>query len=448
MREELPRPSGPPVVRGPGGPLLATMSGVVHPPASSRELVPVAEGRLLALPEGEIGAMQGVSYEHEANPGMSRMEHLLMTMVAQNQSLHREIHDLKARVEQTEAERASERLRREMSGPRAPSVQSIPVPKVGMGAPDGHTAGGMVREMLREATMGPTTSGIPSMASAFGQEATMRPTISGTPPMASSLGGVTRGLSREAQAGPPPVRAAWTAAGVGPGHFGALIGVQALQGIEQIAQQSQHGLALATQVIFQLRRTIHEKEGLNQVPPAHPEPNSPPVIRAICEQIAGAVVASLATETILHHQITEGMRSFDLPPLPGLVEGELGPLAAGDWLALITPMMKDLSATSAQWWDSVMEESTRAYELWLQSEPLARLHLRPVLPAGSDRQPWARLEQRAQTVLLRALPESMRSEAISSRSTATVDILFPDIEEVSARGTGREDTCPEAAGGG
>ena len=91
-----------------------------------------------------------------------------------------------------------------------------------------------------------------------------------------------------------------------------LIGARALQGIEQIAQQSQHGLALATQIIFQLRRTIHEKGGLNQVPPAHPEPNSPPVIRAICEQIAGAVVASLATETILHHQIT-----FQPLPAPG-----------------------------------------------------------------------------------------------------------------------------------
>ena len=76
--------------------------------------------------------------------------------------------------------------------------------------------------------------------------------------------------------------------------------------------RSQHGPALATQIIFQLRRTIHEKGGLNQVPPAHPEPNSPPVIRAICEQIAGAVVASLATETILHHQIT-----FQPLPAPG-----------------------------------------------------------------------------------------------------------------------------------
>ena len=78
-----------------------------------------------------------------------------------------------------------------------------------------------------------------------------------------------------------------------------LIGARALQGIEQIAQQSQHGLALATQIIFQLRRTIHEKGGLNQVPPAHPEPNSPPVIRAICEQIAGAVVELYCTTKLL-----------------------------------------------------------------------------------------------------------------------------------------------------
>lgn len=33
-----------------------------------------------------------------------------------------------------------------------------------------------------------------------------------------------------------------------------LIGTKALQGIEQIAEQSQHGLALATLVIFHLRK--------------------------------------------------------------------------------------------------------------------------------------------------------------------------------------------------
>ena len=91
-----------------------------------------------------------------------------------------------------------------------------------------------------------------------------------------------------------------------------LIGTKALQGIQQIAQQSQHGLALATHLIFHIRKTIHEKGGLADTPTTHPPANNPPLIRATCEQIAGAVVASLATETILHHNIT-----FQPLPEPG-----------------------------------------------------------------------------------------------------------------------------------
>ena len=91
-----------------------------------------------------------------------------------------------------------------------------------------------------------------------------------------------------------------------------LIGTKALQGIQQIAQQNQHGLALATHLIFHIRKTIHEKGGLADTPTTHPPANSPPLIRTTCEQIAGAVVASLATETILHHNIT-----FQPLPEPG-----------------------------------------------------------------------------------------------------------------------------------
>ena len=91
-----------------------------------------------------------------------------------------------------------------------------------------------------------------------------------------------------------------------------LIGTKALKGIQQIAKENQHGLALATHLIFHIRKTIHEKSGLADTPTAHPPANSPPLIRTLCEQIAGAVVASLATETILHHNIT-----FQPLPEPG-----------------------------------------------------------------------------------------------------------------------------------
>ena len=74
-------------------------------------------------------------------------------------------------------------------------------------------------------------------------------------------------------------------------------------GIHRIAGLNQHGLALASHLLFQLRKTKHEKGGLSEHPTKKPLPNDPARLRAIAEHIAGAVVASLATETILHFGI-------------------------------------------------------------------------------------------------------------------------------------------------
>ena len=48
-----------------------------------------------------------------------------------------------------------------------------------------------------------------------------------------------------------------------------LIGTKALQGLEQTALQSQHGLALATQLLFQLRKVIHQKKSRAQLSTHH-----------------------------------------------------------------------------------------------------------------------------------------------------------------------------------
>ena len=46
----------------------------------------------------------------------------------------------------------------------------------------------------------------------------------------------------------------------------------------------------------------------------------------------------------------EAIRAAELPKLPELGAKEAGPLAAGDWLAEIRPIMMDLSASAAVWW--------------------------------------------------------------------------------------------------
>ena len=120
----------------------------------------------------------------------------------------------------------------------------------------------------------------------------------------------------------------------------------------------------------------------------------------------------------------ETVRTADLPPLGELGESEIGPLMAGDWLASITPLMRDLSPSSSTWWDLVMNAAGAAYQTWLASDPMGRLRVQPAIPGTFDRAPFSRVEQRGQTLLLKALPESLRSEIISSRSMGSIQIVF------------------------
>ena len=58
----------------------------------------------------------------------------------------------------------------------------------------------------------------------------------------------------------------------------------------------------------------------------------------------------------------EAIRAAELPKLPELGAKEAGPLAAGDWLAEIKPIMMDLSTSAAVWWEHIMNNAERAYQ--------------------------------------------------------------------------------------
>ena len=91
----------------------------------------------------------------------------------------------------------------------------------------------------------------------------------------------------------------------------------------------------------------------------------------------------------------EVIRSVELPPLQDLREGELGSLVLGDWIQLISPTMRDLSATSWRWWEEVMQGAMMAYREWLRAEPVQRLHIKAEVPPECNTV-WSRLEQRGQ----------------------------------------------------
>ena len=133
----------------------------------------------------------------------------------------------------------------------------------------------------------------------------------------------------------------------------------------------------------------------------------------------------------------ETIRTIELPPLPGIREGELGGSVLGDWLTLVAPMMKDLSISSSAWCEAVTKASGEAYQRWLLSDPVQRLHVTPTMPQECATT-WTRLEQRGQSMLLSALPEGLKGGVLATRSTNTVEILFRVFTRYQPGGLGEK----------
>ena len=121
--------------------------------------------------------------------------------------------------------------------------------------------------------------------------------------------------------------------------------------------------------------------------------------------------------------MAENVRSVELPLLPGIREGELGGTVVGDWMTMVAPIMRSMSMNSTAWWEAVTRAAGEAYQLWLGSDPVNRLYVGPDIPRECYTT-WARVEQRGQSMLLGALPEGLKGEVLSTRSTNTVEILY------------------------
>ena len=114
-------------------------------------------------------------------------------------------------------------------------------------------------------------------------------------------------------------------------------------------------------------------------------------------------------------------RGADLPKLPEW-SPETGPIDFSDWLLVIQPLMGDLSS-SEEWWQAMVEAAKAWYMSHMGKTPLERLQHHPMPPPMLTQKKWARLERRAASLLLAAIPEGLREEVVSSRSLSTLGIL-------------------------
>ena len=112
------------------------------------------------------------------------------------------------------------------------------------------------------------------------------------------------------------------------------------------------------------------------------------------------------------------------PVLPCLPEwsSASGPIDFNDWMALIEPIMSDLSYSSTQWWHLLVQEANQWYQRHMQLPPLERVAHLPRPSSELAKQRWATLERRASTLLLMAVPEPQREELISSKHLTALSI--------------------------
>ena len=109
--------------------------------------------------------------------------------------------------------------------------------------------------------------------------------------------------------------------------------------------------------------------------------------------------------------------------LPEL-KGDINPITLGDWLVLISPVMKDLTPNSSEWWEHTKSAAEHFYTKWRGSSPLDRVQIQPELPAKLRQHPYLRTEQRGVSLLLQAIPEDIRQLLVASRELCSTTILY------------------------
>ena len=125
-------------------------------------------------------------------------------------------------------------------------------------------------------------------------------------------------------------------------------------------------------------------------------------------------------------------RTVELPELSG---GDLTPLILGDWLEGVKPLMMDLSPQASRWWVLVVEESYRYYNEWRRATPMERLRISPESVVVRMDPTLHRTEQRGISLLLKAIPSSVKETVIAERLLSTTGILFTLLKNFQPGGS-------------
>ena len=135
--------------------------------------------------------------------------------------------------------------------------------------------------------------------------------------------------------------------------------------------------------------------------------------------VGGQTSGSLEPEVVRH--------STDLPRLAEW-SAETAPIDYNDWLLCLGPQMSDLSSSSEEWWRVTVSAAREWYEQHQLLSPIARLSHYPQPTQEMTQQKWARVERRASSLLMAAIPDQLREEVVASKSVNALGILAKGMQ--------------------
>ena len=114
----------------------------------------------------------------------------------------------------------------------------------------------------------------------------------------------------------------------------------------------------------------------------------------------------------------------ELPKLAA-VDISSSAVMCGNWLAQLRQIFAGLSPSAVVWWQSVEQAASKHYQRWLIADPLDRLSLDPsAVIAAFNEVKYQRVKSRAVSLILAAIPQNLRDEAVSNRWLSTAALLF------------------------
>lgn len=102
---------------------------------------------------------------------------------------------------------------------------------------------------------------------------------------------------------------------------------------------------------------------------------------------------------------------------------ETAPIDYADWLTMMEPVMTDLSDSSHVWWRLVLDECSAWYSEYVKLRPLQRTSFEIEASEELKKTKWVRVERRAVSMLMDAIPTGVREELISTKSLSPVKVI-------------------------